>query len=189
MKQFELYGKLREKSTKGALNQLKAQGLIPGVIYGGEENKYVYFFINDLKKLLYTDDVYFIHANIENQKLNVVVKDVQYHPLSDEPIHIDLLEVNDEKEIKIQYPIHFTGTPEGTKQGGKIQKKKRALFLKGTIKNLPDILKVDISHLNVGETLKVKDVKFDGVEIIENGSTPLLSVVRSRVTAGETGKS
>jgi len=188
MKQFELYGKLREKTTKGAINNLRADGLIPGVLYGGEENKYVYFFINDLKKLLYTDDVYYVNTDIEGVTCNAVVKEVQYHPLSDEPIHIDLLEVNLDKVIKLAYPIHYTGTPEGTKQGGKVQKKKRKLILRGKISVLPDILNIDISHLNLGDTMKVKDLSFDGVEILDQPNTPLISVARTRATATEGGK-
>jgi len=188
MKQFELYGKLREKTTKGAINSLRADGFIPGVIYGGEENKYVYFFINDLKKLLYTDNIYFVNTNIEGTSFSTVVKDVQYHPLSDEPIHIDLLEVDKDKVIKVAYPIHFIGTPEGTKAGGKVQKKKRTLKLMGKISILPDLLQIDISNLNVGETLKVKDVKIEGVEILDQENTPLISVARTRATVAEGGK-
>lgn len=182
MKQFELFGKEREKSTKGELNKLRSQGFVPGVIYGGEENINVYFFINDLKKMLYTDDIYLIKCNINNQKITAVVKEVQYHPLSDDPVHIDLMEVDEDKVIKISYPIHFIGTPEGTKQGGKFMKKKSKLLIKGKVSSIPDILEVNVSSLNIGQTLKVKDITLPNIEILENPNTPLASVSRTRAT-------
>lgn len=186
MKQFELFGKIREKSTKGALNALKNQGFVPGVIYGGEENINVYFFINDLKRLLYTDDIYLVNCNIEGKNIQAIVKDVQYHPLNDDPAHIDLMEVDGEKVVKMNYPLHFIGAPEGTKQGGKLIKKKRKIHIKGKISKLPDILEVNISQLNVGQTLKIKDLSYPDIEILEKPETPLASVTRTRATVEKT---
>jgi len=181
MKQFELFGKTREKSTKGYLNELKAQGLVPGVIYGKENNINVCFFINDLKKLLYTKEVYKVLLNIDDKQYHVVVKNTQYHPLSDEPMHIDLMEADDEKVIKMSYPIIYSGAPIGVRQGGKIFKKLRVMKLKGKISHLPDDLNIDISNLKLGDTLKIKDISIPNVEILEAQGTPLVTVIRSRV--------
>ena len=185
MKQFALYGKIREKSTKGYLNEMKAQGLVPGVVYGKEKSFNVCFFINDLKSLLYTKEVYKVVLNIEDKKYDVVVKDTQFHPLSDEPMHIDFLEIDDDKVVKVSYPILFTGTPEGAKQGGKVFKKMRKMRLKGKISDLPESMIVDITKLKLGDILKVRDIIIPNIEILEAAGTPIVSVVRSRVSDTE----
>lgn len=185
MKKFELFGKIREKSTKGALNELRTQGFIPGVFYGKEENKSVYFFINDIKKLLYTSDIYNVALTIEDKLYSTIVKDTQSHPLTDEPSHIDLMEVTGDSEISIDFPITFVGTPNGVKLGGKATKKLRKLKIKGTISSFPDALIVDVSDVKLGETMKVKDLSFTGFEVIERGSTPLLTVSRTKASAAD----
>ncbi|MBC8344049.1 MAG: 50S ribosomal protein L25 [Bacteroidetes bacterium] len=180
MKKYELFGKIREKSTKGALNQLRAKGFVPGILYGGEENMNVYFFINDIKKVLYTKEVYLLDLAIEDRKYMAIVKDTSYHPLSDEPIHIDLMEVTEDKVVKAKYPMSFNGTPEGAKEGGKVFKKLRIITLKGKVAELPDTVDIDITALELGDTLKISDIHIPNVEIIDPASTPVVGVARAR---------
>ncbi|MFC2114086.1 50S ribosomal protein L25 [Bacteroidota bacterium] len=180
MKQFELYGKIRETSTKGALNQMRNEGFVPGILYGGEENINVYFFINDIKKALYTKEVYLLNLTIEGKEYKAIVKETNYHPLSDEPVHIDLMEVSENKVVKVKYPLNFIGTPVGSRQGGKVFKKMRIIRLKGRVADLPDQLDIDITPLELGDTLKVRDIDIPNIEIQESGSTPIVGVARSR---------
>lgn len=193
MKQFELFGKIREKTTKGTLNELRANGFVPGVIYGGEENINVYFFINDIKKVLYTKEVYLLDLTIEDKKYIAIVKDSSYHPLSDEPTHIDLLEVTVDKIVKVKYPMSFTGTPVGAREGGKVFKKMRIINLMGKVKDMPDTIDIDITSLNLGDTLKVRDINIPNIEIKDPAGTPVVGVARSRaavaaVSAEEEGE-
>jgi large subunit ribosomal protein L25 len=180
MKKFELFGKVREKSSKGALNQLRAEGFVPGVLYGGEENLNVYFFINDIKNVLYTKEIYLLDLTIEDKKYTAIVKDTSYHPLSDEPIHIDLMEVTPDKVVKVKYPMSFVGTPVGAREGGKVFKKLRIIRLKGKVADMPDTIDIDISPLALGDTLKIRDINIPNIEIIDPEGTPVVGVARAR---------
>lgn len=187
MKQFELNGILRENMTKGQLNDLRAQGYVAGVLYGDniKENINLFFYVNDLNGLIYTDDVYLITLKVEGKVYKTVVKSFQFHPLSDLPVHVDLMEVDDNKVIKIWYPIHFTGTAEGTMEGGKVYKKLRKIQLKASVSALPEELTVDISPLKIGDTLKINDLDIPGVEILTQATTPIVSVAKARAVVEE----
>jgi large subunit ribosomal protein L25 len=181
MKEYNLCGKIRETLSKGALSKLRNQGMVPGNIYGKKENINCYFFVNDLKDLIYTDQVYIIHILIENKKYTCMIKEVQYHPLSDAPIHIDMMEVSPDKIIKIKYPLAFKGTPKGVMMGGKIFIKIRKIRIKGKLADIPETYEIDIAHLNIGDSIKVKDISIPNIEILESPGSPVLSVSVPRV--------
>lgn len=185
MKQFELKGIKREHVTKGQMNDLKAQGYVPAVLYGDqiEENINMFFFINDLNDLIYTDDVYQVNLIIDGKTYKTVIKSIQFHPLSDQAIHVDFMTVSDDKVIKIWYPIHFVGTAAGIMQGGKLFKRMRKIRVKGKVSDLPNTLEINISSLNVGENLKIRDISIPNVEILIPEATPIASVTRPRGAA------
>jgi large subunit ribosomal protein L25 len=186
MKEFNLYAKLRETSTKGELNKLRNQGFVPAVLYGEKNNLNIYCFINDLQGLIYTTDIFKVNLKVDNKIYSSIVKDVQYHPLTDTPTHVDFMEVNKDSIVKMQYPIHFVGIPLGAKQGGKIFRKLKKIHIKGKLGDMPEIFNLDITSLDIGESLKIKDVKLPNVEILDHESTTILTVSRVRVIEEET---
>lgn len=181
MKPYYINSKPREKTTKGDLNNLKAQGLIPAVIYGKEENVNLVCFINDLHDLIYTNDVFLVHLKAGDKEYRAIIKEVQSNPLNDLPSHIDFMEVSDDKIIKINYPIQVVGSPIGVRQGGRLFKKLRHLQLKGKIADMPDKIEVDVSDLDIGDSLKVKDIKVPNIQILDPESTSIISVARIRI--------
>lgn len=181
MRLYHLTAKTREKSTKGTLNQLKASGFVPAVIYGKEENTNVLCFINDLNHLIYTNEVYKVLLKVGDKEYQTVIKEIQSNPLTDRPIHIDFMEVDDNQVVNINYPVQVVGLPIGVRQGGKLFKKLRHLRLKGKISDMPDKVEVDVSDLDIGNTLKVKDIQIPNIQIIDSLSTPVISVARLRV--------
>jgi large subunit ribosomal protein L25 len=181
MKQYNLLATKREKSTKGDKNMQMNEGFVPGVLYGKDLNLNIYCFVNDLHGLIYTADVYVVNLTIEDKTYKAVIKDIQYHPMSDAPIHIDFMEVADDKVIKLKFPISFSGSPIGATKGGKIFRKMRRIRLKGKVSDMPEVLDFDISHLDIGEMLKIRDIKIPNIEILEAETTPLVSVNRPRV--------
>jgi large subunit ribosomal protein L25 len=182
MKEFNLLGKTRETKTKGELNELRNQGFVPGNVYGSEETIGFYCFINDLRDLIYSSDVFRVNIKIEGKIYKTIMKEIQFHPLKDIPIHIDLMEVTEDRVIKILYPISFKGSPIGARQGGKLYKKIRMLHLKGKVKDMPNELEIDISNLNLGDSVKVKDLKFKNIEILDQQTATIVSISRTRIS-------
>jgi large subunit ribosomal protein L25 len=181
MKLYHLTAKPREKSTKGALNQEKGQGFVPAVVYGKEENINLFVFINDLNHLINTSEVYQVHLKVGSSDYLTIIKEIQFNPLSDQPSHIDFLLIDDNKVVTIDFPIQLVGSPVGVRQGGKLYKKLRSLHLKGKISDMPEHVIIDVAALDIGSTIKVKDVKIPGISILEQPGTPIASVSRTRV--------
>lgn len=183
MKQYNLFAKIREKGTKGSIEALRKQGFVPGVLYCLDKtNENVYCFINDLKGLIHSKDLCLVNLKVEDKIYRTIVKETQYHPLTDQPIHIDFMEVSDDTVVTLSYPINFTGTPVGVRQGGKASKKLRNMRIKGKIADMPDSLDIDISSLKIGDVLKIKDVSIKNIQIIEQATAPIMSVSRTRTT-------
>jgi large subunit ribosomal protein L25 len=181
MKEFNLYGKAREISTKGYLTSLRNKGLIPAVIYGQNGNVNFYCFINDLKNLIYTSEVYQVNIKVDKKTYKTIVKDIQYHPVKDIPIHLDFFEITPETVIKMAYPVKFKGIPEGTKEGAKIFKKMRNLHIKGKVSDLPDELHLDITRLKVGDSMHVSEVSLPNLEILDLPSNTIVNVSMVRI--------
>ena len=181
MKEFNLLGKVRETSTKGELNKLRAQGFVPANLYGQDSSIMLYCFINDLNDLLNTNDVFMINLKIDGKIYKSFVKEVQLHPLKDTPIHVDFLELEDNMVVKMIYPIKFKGSAIGTRAGGKLYKKMRTLHLKGKVADLPEELTIDISNLNLGDSIKVKDIHFPKIQILEVESATIVIISKTRI--------
>lgn len=182
MKLYHLNAKPREKSTRGALNQLRNEGFVPAIVYGKNENANLSCFINDLNHLIHTSDVYKIHLKAGEKEYITVIKDVQYHALTDQPVHIDFLEVDDEKVVKLAYSVMTTGAPVGVRTGGKLYKKLRKINLKGRIADMPEHVIVDVSDLDIGMGIRVKDIQIPNIEIMEQPNMTVANVARTRVT-------
>jgi large subunit ribosomal protein L25 len=181
MKEFNLYAKLRETSTQGDLNKLRKQGFVPGILYGKNKNLNIYCFITDLKDLIYTSEVYKVNVKVENKIYKTILSEMQVHPLTDIPTHLDFMEITDDKVVKMIYPIIFKGIPVGAKQGGKVFRKMKKIHLKGKLSDMPETFDLDITHLNLGDSIRIKDLKVPKIEILDHENTTIVTIAKTRV--------
>src|SRR5690554_2800290 len=140
MQTIEVKAAKRDNLGKSATKELRASEKVPAVLYGGEEVVHFYAEANEFRKLLYTPNVYLIHLNVDSKTYTAVIKDTQFHPVSDELIHIDFLQVSEDKPIVIEIPVKLEGLAENVKAGGKLTLEQRKLRVKGLMKDLPDHL-------------------------------------------------
>ncbi len=181
MKTIELQANKREITNKKNLKSLRKNGMIPCVLYGGEKNINFIAKENDIIKLIYTSDVYLVNLNIDGENHKAIIKETQFHPVSDKIIHIDFYEIFDNKPFVVEIPVKLTGSSIGLKAGGKLQLKERKLKVKGLLKDIPENLEIDITNLNVGQSYKVKDLKFKNLQIIEEPQKMVVKVATTRL--------
>ncbi len=185
MKSIEIKAVSRDHFGKKSSNSLRAENNVPCVMYGGEKNLHFYAHENAFRKLVYTPEVYLVNLNIDGKNYNAVMKDLQFHPVSDKLLHIDFIQVIENKPVTINIPIKITGVSPGVKAGGKLRIKRRSLRVKGMAEYLPDHLNIDISKLQIGQSIKIGDLSYDKLEIIDNKRAMVASVAVSRVSLKE----
>lgn len=180
MQTFDIKGTKREVGGKKAAKQLRRQGLVPCIVYGGE--KEIAFSVPevDFRGLIYTPNVYIVNLTIDGETMQVILKDIQFHPVADNILHVDFLQVFPEKPVTIGVPLRIVGHSEGVKAGGKLQVEMRKLNVKGLIANLPDILDVDITTLGLGQVIRVGDLHYDNLEILNAKSAVVAGVKSTR---------
>jgi large subunit ribosomal protein L25 len=186
MKSIKIHGQKREGSGKAANNELRNTGFVPCNLYGKSGNINFTIFSTDFKELVYTPDTYRVELNIAGEQYSAVMKEVQFHPLSDQITHVDFHEIDENKPVKLELPIRFTGNAAGVREGGKFVKKLRSLKVKGLIKDMPDAIEVDISNLVLGKSIKVRDIDTKGIEIMNAGPNPVATVEVPRGLKGKT---
>ncbi|MDF1560921.1 MAG: 50S ribosomal protein L25/general stress protein Ctc [Bacteroidales bacterium] len=187
MKSIEIKAASRDHFGKKSSNSLRAENNVPCVMYGGEENLHFYAHENAFRKLVYTPEVYLVSLIIDGKSYNAVMKDLQFHPVSDKLLHIDFIEVSDKKPVTINIPIKITGESAGVKAGGKLRIKRRSLRVRGLAADLPDHLNIDITKLQIGQSIKIGDLSYDKLEITDNKRAMVAAVAVSRVSLKEEG--
>jgi len=185
MKSIEIKADPREHYGKKSSNSLRAEGNVPCVMYGGKENIHFYAHENAFRKLVYTPEVYLVNLIIGDKSYKAVMKDIQFHPVSDRLQHIDFLEVSEDKPVTVSIPVRITGESIGVKAGGKLRIKRRSLRVKGLAADIPDHLSVDITKLQIGQSIKIEDVSYDKLEIIDTKRAVVVSVAVSRISLKE----
>lgn len=176
MKSIEISGNARSKISKASNRELRAQDNVPCVLYGGSEN--VHFQSHELsfRNLIYTPEVHVVNLDIDGNKFNAVLQEVQFHPITDKIIHIDFLELHDDRPVKIAVPVKLIGVSEGVKQGGKLTLKMRKIKIKALPNDLPDAIEVNIEPLAIGDSFRIKELDIPGVEILESPNNMVVSV-------------
>jgi len=185
MKTFNLKGTPRSVSNKQAIKTLRRNGEVPCVLYGaGIEN--VLFAVNAKELLLVTNtpNSYIIELEIADKKYTAVYHTAQFHPVTDEALHVDFLSVSADKPVSINVPIVITGNSEGVRQGGKLSVSARKLKVSALMANLPDTLTVDITNLSLGKTIVAGDLKYDNIQILSPKSTIICAVKMTRAAIG-----
>ena len=180
MKSIAISGSLRENVGKRDAKELRYQGLVPAVLYGGENQIHFSVSAADLKSLVYTPDVQFVDLEVGGVKARAIIQDVDFHPLTDLPLHVDFLELNDSKPVIMEVPVKLTGTSPGVKTGGKMIQKLRKLRVKALPNDMPQNVEVSIESLEVGKSVSVDELKFTKFRIMNNGDDTIVSVSMSR---------
>lgn len=184
MKTIEIKGTLRtELGKKGSIAD-RAQAQIPCVIYGNGENIHFTVDAKEAKAFIYTPFIFVVAISIDGKVHQTIMKDIQFHPVKDEVLHIDFYEVVADKPVVIALPVKVIGNSVGVRAGGKLRIVKRNLKVKGLIANMPETLEVDITNLDVAQSAKVEDLSYENLVLCDNGKTPVVSVMASRVTKG-----
>ena len=186
MKHFELKAELRSDFGKKANKKIRKEDCIPAVVYGGSETRHINVTQSDVRKLIYTPEVMFADIDVNGAVYTAIVKDVQYHPVTDKILHIDFYEISAEKPLKIAIPVKLTGSSEGVKAGGKLKQNIRKITVKGNINDIPDFYNVDVTELNIGQYIRIKDLTSDIIEFADAKSTIIASVASTRGVTAET---
>jgi large subunit ribosomal protein L25 len=184
MKHIELKGQVREAGNKAAVKAVRRAGLVPCNIYGlGVENVLFTIDAQDLKLITHTPNSYIVDLELNNgKKMYAVLHEVQYHPVSDEALHVDFLAVSEEKPVTIEVPVKVVGHSEGVKMGGKLLVSSRKLRVSAMMANLPDLLEVDSTNLMIGKQIVAGDLNYEGVTIVSPKATIICSVRPTRAT-------
>lgn len=185
METLKIKGTAREIGNKQSLKQLRKSGEVPCVLYG-QNTPNVNFSINakDLKKITHTPKSYIINIEIDGKEQLCVFHDAQFHPVTDETLHVDFLAVSSAKPVVIDVPVVITGNSDGVKQGGKLLVSSRKLKVSALLDKLPDELTVDITTLQLGKTIVAGDLSFDGIQIVSPKSTIICAVKMTRAALG-----
>lgn len=181
MKTLEINGTLRTEVGKKSSKQIRKIGNVPCVLYGKDKNIHFHAHENSFKNLIYTPDAHLVKLNIDGIDHNAVLQDIQFHPVSDKITHIDFMEVVDGKAIVTSLPVSVTGDSIGVKAGGKLRIKKRSLKIRGFATDIPEHLTIDVTNVKIHQSVKVGDLSFDRIELLDPKITTILTVATSRV--------
>jgi len=178
--------KSRESVGTTGSRRTRKEGLIPAVMYGGEEVKHFTVEKNQVKSLIYTPEFKMAEVEIDGATHKCILKSIQMHPITDNLIHLDFLQLIDGKPVKCEIPVKFTGTAPGVKEGGKFQQLVRRVKVKTNPENLVNELMVDISELELGGSVRIKDItESAGIEIMSSPNIPVASVIVPRAAKVE----
>jgi large subunit ribosomal protein L25 len=180
MKTINIEGHLRTENGKKATRQLRSQGNVPGVIYGGSEEVNFYAPAPAFKKFVYTPDFQIAEIKIGEKTYRCILKDLQFDKVDDSLAHIDLLELVEDKKVVATVPLKFTGVARGVKDGGKLITKMKALKIKTYPRFLKAAIEVDLTPLELNGNIRVEDVKADNYEVMNSPRIPVASVVLTR---------
>ncbi|HCS88220.1 MAG TPA: 50S ribosomal protein L25 [Bacteroidales bacterium] len=183
MKTFQLSGTLRSEYGKKAAKALRKQELVPCNLYGNGNNLTFTAKVADVRKLIYTPDTMVVELSLDGAVHMAVVKELQFHPVTENLLHIDFLEVTEDKPVTVAIPVQLTGHAEGVKAGGKLSMEIRKLNVRGLYKNFPDRLMVDVTSLGLGKKIFVSDLHFENLEVMNAKSLVVAQVKATRASA------
>ena len=173
----DAFGKKESKS-------IRKNGMVPCTIYGNGETVHFAVDVKSLKPLIYTPQSYLIEFDVEGKTEVGVMREVQYHPVSDDILHIDFYHVIPGQPIAIDIPVKLVGISEGVKQGGKLSLSKRKLRVSGDMEHLPDVIEVDVTDLGLGKSIFVGDLKYEHLSLLTPATTAVCAVKMTRAARG-----
>jgi len=184
MKTFELKGTVRTDLGKKASKAERVSDNVPCVLYGGAVNTHFTTTVSDLRKLVYSPEVYVVDLEIDGKKCKAVMKALQFHPVTDKVLHIDFLEVSDKKPVIVEIPVKLEGLAEGVKAGGKLALEMRKLKVKGIYTQIPECIVIDVTALGLGKSIQVGAVAVENLEILNAKNAVVCQVKLTRAARG-----
>ncbi|MEN9919804.1 MAG: hypothetical protein RL662_2240 [Bacteroidota bacterium] len=191
MKSFELTGSLRTDLGKKATKAYRKEEIIPAVIYGGENSKEpIHFSVkaSDVRKLIYTPEIFLVNLSLEGKEYKAILKDIQFHAVTDLVLHLDFLHVFEKTPIVIDVPVVLDGLAEGVKAGGKLSLDIRKLKVKALYTNVPEKVHINIESLALGKSIQVGELNFDGLELLNSKNAVVCRVQLTRAARGLAAK-
>lgn len=183
MKTVSLSGSLRENVGKKDAKKHRREGRVPAVIYGGKEQKQFTLENKELVKTIWNPDVFLYNLTIDGKEHQAIVQEVQFHPVSDKVIHIDFLEVFEDKPFTVTIPVKAMGSAPGLQKGGKLYMNRRKLQVKGLLNDIPATIDLDVSNMDVNDTIKVNEVAYDKLTFLDPTNSVVIAIKSARAMA------
>jgi large subunit ribosomal protein L25 len=180
MKTVSISGSPRENVGKKDAKKQRNNNLVPCALYGGKEQYLFTAHVDSFKELIYSPVVYTVKLDIAGKEINAILQDIQYHPVTDNILHVDFLELFPDKYVTIDVPVKTVGTSIGILNGGRLQIKIRKIKVKALPANLPDKIDVDITKLEIGQSAKVSDIQLKGVQILNAPNSVVVTINTTR---------
>ena len=189
MRSIEVKGTARtiaERSSEQAraLKEIRKDGGVPCVLYGGEEVVHFTVPAEGLRNLVYTPHIYVVELTIDGKKVNAIMKDIQFHPVKDTILHVDFFQINETTPIVMEVPVQLEGLAEGVKAGGKLVLQSRKLKVKALYTIIPERLTVNVAHLGLGKTVQVGELSYEGLELLNSKDAVVCAVKLTRAARG-----
>ena len=181
MKTVVIKGQKRETVGKKESKKLREQEIVPAVLYGGEEVIHFSIPFKQLRSLVYTPNVYLIDLDIDGKIYHSIMQDIQWHAVEEMVMHVDFFKIDIDKVIKIEVPVTVTGHAKGIQQGGKLKINLRRLKVKALVKDLPDAINIDVTDLELGQSIKVSEIEEEDIELLDIKSNVVASVNITRL--------
>ena len=180
MKSIEVKGSLREAVGKTTSKTLRKEEQVPCVMYGQGNNVHFYIAEKAFKSLINTPNVYIVNIDVDGTSYQTILRDVQFHPVTDRVMHADFYQIVNDAPVWVKLPVILEGSSVGVLRGGKVVQKRRYLKVKGLPGDLPEDVKIDISKLDIGKTVKVADISIDKLELLDPASDVIVLVKTAR---------
>lgn len=182
MKTITINVERRTELGKKSTRDLRKMDHVPCVMYGGGEVIHFQAHENEFKHLVYSHIGYIVQVKLDGKVHKAVMQDLQFHPVTDKLYHIDFVEVFDDRPVTVELPLNLVGIPIGIKNGGRARQRRRVLKVRGLIEHLPDALDLDITNVEIGDVIKIGDLSYKNLEILDPVRSMIYSVVSSRVS-------
>ena len=190
MKEINVKGQKRSDLGKKASKEMRKEARIPCNLYGEAKNangqpEAVAFMVPmaELRKVVYTPHIYVINLDIDGKKHTAIMKELQFHPVTDALLHVDFFEINEKKDISIGIPVNLVGHAQGVRDGGRMSLSIRKLVVKAPYKQIPEKLDIDVTAMTIGKSIKAGELNFDGLEIITPKDVVICSIKMTRAAA------
>ena len=191
MKSIEIKGSLRTETGKKATRELRNNDIVPCVLYGVQKDENgnpvaTHFTVttDGLRNLVYTPHIYVVDLNIDGKIVNAIMKDIQFHPVTDKILHVDFYQIDEAKPIVMEVPVQLEGLAEGVKAGGKLALQIRKLKVKALYNVIPDRLVGNVTNLGLGKTIKVGELNYEGLELLNAKEAVVCAVKLTRAARG-----
>jgi len=176
MKTIEIAGEAREERGKKFAKRLRRRGMVPCILYGGKEQTHFAADSRSFKNLIFTPNFHGVKLTVGEQKFDAVLREVQYHPVTDEIIHVDFMQLFDEKPVAVRIPVKLVGQSPGVGEGGQMIQKTRKLFVKALPAKFPDFIEIKLDDLMIGDSIQVRDLNIDGLEFLDGDNVVIVLI-------------